>query len=171
MSIKLTYSAIQLLKHILTTNGDKEINQKGEEVASPRRLNGEESSQRRFYMKAIEDIVKKGDEEINALLQSHNALVEEEKKEFKEKNPKKKAETDKEYENREVISLNKNKKLLDSLEKLNETIKTLNDTAHEITLTENTTKVVKKYFTEFGTKIGFSVGDDETVSAIEESLK
>jgi len=54
--MKVSKNAHLLLKHTLTFTGEKEIGADGKEVAASLRLNGEESSQRRFYFKAIEDI-------------------------------------------------------------------------------------------------------------------
>ena len=54
----LSYSAIKLAKHVCTYTGEKEINEKGQEVLSSRRLNGEESAQRSHLRRNTEEFEK-----------------------------------------------------------------------------------------------------------------
>src|SRR3990167_11381907 len=86
--MKLSYSEIALLRHIFTTTGDTELQANGQEGLSPRRLNGEESSQRRHYSKAAKEIVEPIEARIKEIQETHNALVESTREQYKKDNKK-----------------------------------------------------------------------------------
>jgi len=155
--LKLSYKAIALLKFILTFTGEKELNERGQEVNSPRRLVGEEPSQRRHFIKNTNEFMEGQDKK-------REVLLDKAKESWKKKNKKNKDEAEPVYTKRMENELNRDEKLIADITKLNEEISDLN-------LTEKTFEVVKKYYEEFSTKIGFTVGDDDTVEEIINALK
>ncbi|MFA5037053.1 MAG: hypothetical protein WC479_07755 [Candidatus Izemoplasmatales bacterium] len=171
MKVKLSISSVNLLKGVLSFTGEKEIDQRGNEIASPRRMNGEESSQRRHYIKATEEEVKKVQEEINAIEKTHRELVEKLREDFKKESPKKKTETEEDYEKKLNIELSKNKELIEAVKAANKKIEDLNKTEIEFEVTDKTFEVMKKFFKEFGDKVGFGVADDEQVEELTNVLK
>lgn len=158
--MQLSYNAIKLAKHVSSYTGEKEVNDKGDETLSPRRLNGEESAQRRHFFKAIEAKEKATDTELQSLLSAHNDKVAEARKVLEAV---KMDETPEQKDARILSGLNNNKDLVESLKNTIEKRNVLVAEKFEIELTDKTKSFLKKYFTEFGDKAGYSEGDDETV--------
>ena len=152
--MKLSYQAIVTLKHILTFSGEKEIDQKGQEVLSPRRLNGEEASQRRHFFKNTEEFITKQEKEVNEKIEGA-------KEAYKKAHKKKEKEADGDYEMKMINTLNADK---DLLKELNERRKA----EIEVEMTDKTKEVVKKYFDSWKNWV---VGDDEAVETLVEALK
>ena len=156
MKISLSQVGHSLLKYVLTSTGEKEINPNGQEVDTQRRLNGEESAQRRFFLKVVNPLIEENKKEAIKLIDDF-------KEEWKKENAKKEEETDKEYESRMNIAISNNKELN---EKVSEVLKT----KIEVEVTDKTVEVVKKYYKEFGDKNGWLSGDDGAIEEIEAEL-
>jgi len=171
MTLSLPLKALSLIKYFLTYSGEKEINQKGEEVDATRRLSGEESSQRRHFMKVFNPEEEKSVERLNLYLKEHQEKVEEKRKGLKEKLVKEETEKDEDYEKRINITLDSDPELIASTKEANEKIKKEYDDLKVLEITDKTFEVLKKYFKEFGEKVGFKPGDDEAVEKLEEVLK
>jgi len=147
--MKLTLNAILLLRYVVTYTGEKEIKDK-EEVDSPRRLNIDESCQRRHFFNNTEKIYddfKKAENEAREELQKTVNEVKE-KSENKNQNFSK---------NPEIVE--KQNQLLDNLDKLRKV-------EHEFELTEKTKDFLVKYFKEYGDKVGYAAADDLIVEEI-----
>lgn len=158
--MQLNYSEIKLLTHVLTTTGETEMGQDGKETLSPRRLNGEESAQRRHFVKAVKDIVENTEKTVRELSDAHNAVVKEvrEEKEKSEKKGKKDEKVD--------MLVAQDERVKESFMKVTKEVNELSEKKHEVELTAKTTDVIKKYFKEFGDKVGFAVGDDGIVESL-----
>lgn len=145
--MKLTKKAHLLLKHILTFTGEKEIAPDGKKVDVYRRFNGEESAQRRFYFKATEEI------------DTPQKLYAEAKEKWEKENPKDEKEPQQLYD----IKFNQ---YFQEIKGTEETEKIMNE-EFEVKITDKTLAVIKKYFKEFGEKIGWTAADDKIVERIE----
>ena len=156
MKINLSQGGFNILKYTLTVTGEKEVNSQGIEVDSQRRLNGEDSAQRRFFLKIVNPLLEEKRGEAQKLLDEHKEV-------WKKENVKGEEETEKEYETRLNVEMVGNKKLNDEI---GEILKT----KMEVDLTNKTFDVVKKYYNEFGDKNGWLVGDDEIVEEINAEL-
>lgn len=154
--MELSQNGHRILKFILTNTGEKEIGQDGKEIDSPRRLNGEESAQRRFYLKAVDPIIAEKNEKMVK-------LIDDAKEKFKKESPKKDKEKEEEYTLRMNIAFQGDKEL-------NKAYQAVRDEKIEVELEDKTITVIKKYFVEFGEKIGWQPGDDEFVEEIEKAL-
>lgn len=168
----MSIGMIRLLQATLNTTGEtepqKRKNAKGEEeeieVPSARKLNAIESAQRRHFVKATKEANDTNDAAVKAIVDPHNALLEEVKAEIKKE--KKKATDD---EVNELAA--KDQRILDSLKSANEAIKALGETEYEVTLTDKTLELVKKCFKLFSEETGFSPADDEIIEKLEGVLK
>lgn len=186
--IKLDYSEISLLRHILTTTGDTELSPDGKEGLSPRRLNGEDSSQRRWYTKATKEVADAVETKVKEMQEAHNALVEKVRTEYKEKlkkeDEKKDKKADKKEKTPEEVKLEKemakvkedahvsnDKSVKDSLKSTKEEIEKLFEEKYDIDLSDKTIAFVKKIFTAWGDNPGWLLGDDASVAEITETLK
>ena len=168
--LSLSFSAINLIKHTLSTDGKKEIDGKGQEVLSALKLNGQESAQRRHFFKKIEEYEKTTREDLQKEIDKFNELRKSTLDELKKENKKKKDEEEKDYDERISKLLVKDKKFEKAGKDIQEFSIALNKKIVEIEVTEDTLKVLKKYFNEFGEKVGWGVGDDEVVEEIEIAL-
>jgi len=168
---KLSNGAWVLLRHVMTTTGEKEINESGQEIFSPRRLNGEEASQRRHFVKAMEMPFTKFQEDGKAIIDKFREQADEFRKLLEKKNPKKKDEEKKVYDFRIDQLLNNNKEVQKLSEEANDSTMELSKIEVELKLTDKTLAVLKKYFDEFGEKSGFILGDDDKVEEIVNVLK
>lgn len=159
--MQITYTAARLAKFILSSTGEKELNEKGQEVNTPRRLSAIEASQRRHFNKAIELLEKTTNEKIEKLQNDHKNLIKE-KRDLLDKSL---------TEEQQNELLNADKDLLSSVKNLQEQLLVLINEKHELNLTDETKEVVKKYLAEFGEKSGFVDGDDQAVEELEELFK
>lgn len=171
MSFSLSYNAIKLLKFVLSCTGEKELDERGQEIQSPRRLNGEESSQRRLYFKAINEIEKTVETALNELVKSHNEKVNAQKEILKTSFLKKEDQSDKDYEDYLNLMLNNDQNLVESLNQIKKGSQQLMETKQVVEIGEKVLDVLKKYFVEFGEKVGYVTGDDEVIAELEEVLK
>ena len=169
--LKLSFLAIQLLKHVIATDGKKETNEQGQEVPSARRLNGVESAQRRHFNKAIEKPVGEHDAKIKEVVDGYNELRKNKVEQLKKRNKKKKDEKDDVYEGRINKLMQEDKDVTDRFKEINKIGDEMNKEVVEIELTQETLDVLKKYFTAYGEEVGFGIGDDEYVVEIVELLK
>jgi hypothetical protein len=168
--LQLSHQALLLVKHTLTTTGEKEIDQKGNEVPSPLRLSGEEQSQRRHFFKAINEKLDKNAEASATEVKPIQEKLDEMVKVAKKENPIKEGETDYDVRINNLV-LSANKKALDLIKERNDILEKANKTKLEFEINDKTFEVVKKWFKEYSEKNGWTVGDDELVTEIEEVLK
>ena len=154
MNIKLSQGAYYLLKHVITTTGDKEIAPNGQEVNSPLRLNGEESAQRRHYLKLIDPLLE-------AKKVAVQGLIDKAKEEWKKDNE----QGDKDAK---VYDAEMNKAI--NTPELMKELNAISDEDIEVELTDKTIGVLKRYFVEFGDKNGWTTGDDKAVEEIENAF-
>ena len=168
--MKLLVSEIILLKETLVYNGEKEINDKGDEVKTPRRLNGKEASQRRHFLKHTEEILKKLQEELTPVTEAHNQKITAARSKYEADNARMESENDEAYNGRINGLLNADSELQTSFKALVEMNTELNNRENEVDLTPTTIEVLKKYFGEYGDTVGFMVGDDEAAAKLEEKL-
>ena len=168
--MKMSYNAAKLLKFVLGFTGEKEVSEKGEEINTLRRLNGEESSQRRHFYKAVEKVEKETETLVQDLTAEHNKKVEERRELFKKRNPQRKGEEEGDFERRIVKLLNQELDLVESIRKIQKETDLVLEKIFEIEITEKTQTVLKKYFVEFGEKAGFLDGDDKTVEEVQTLL-
>lgn len=168
--MNLNYQELTLLKHIISSTGETELGADGKETLSPRKLNSEESSQRRHFVKATKDITDTVEETVRELSTAHNNLVQEVRDEYKKENPIE-DETKEDAQKKEDAVINSDPKLKESVDKVNAEVKELFEEKHEITLTQKTTDFLKKYFSLWGEDPGWSAGDDAAVEEIMEALK
>lgn len=184
--MQFSYKELNLVKHTLTTTGLKEPGQDGKEQDAPRLLNGEESSQRRHFTKNTEEVMKKLNDKIKELSDVHNKLVKDVKEEIEKSSPNikklvkewEKRQSEEKDEDKKEKDLNpldvlasKDSRIQSSFKNIQEEVEKLTSEKHEVELSGKTLDVVKKYFKEFGDKVGFRVGDDEVVSELQEVLK
>ncbi len=171
MNFKLSVGAVLLLRHTLGYNGEKEIGQDGQEVASPRRLGGVESSQRRHLYKNTEGIAKGYDEKINGLKADFIHFRDQLKEKLKAENKINENENADAYEMRIGNMVIREKEFENKFKEFNAGIVAASkDMASDFELNDKTVEVVKKYYTEFGEKVGFSAGDDDSVDEINKAL-
>jgi uncharacterized protein YukE len=169
MKKEFTIQELSLLQHCLFYTGEKEMKD-GQEVLSARRLNGEESSQRRHFIKAIKQILEDYDKETGAKVDEHNKLVKEVRAEVEKVHPQKEGEVAEEHQKVVDDMVANDERLKTSGEQLREDIAELNKKSYEIELTEKTLEVLKTYFNEYGQDNGWTPADDDAVSSVEEKL-
>ena len=172
------YNEITLLKHTLSFTGETELGVEGKDVPSARKLNGKESSQRRHFIKNTEEVTKGIEEKIREMQTKHNELLEEVKKEHKAEPLDEEGLTPEEVKAQKALlkaqenaAVAGDPKLKESIDGINDEVKVLFEAEHEVEIRPETLEVVKKYFTEWGENIGFNVGDDAAVEALETKLK
>ena len=171
MKLNLTTQAYTLLKYVLSFTGEKEVNQKDEEVLSARKLNSEESSQRRHFFANTKELFSDYEQKVAELRNEYNKQLEKKKTELKEKIKKAKEETNDDYNTKINDLAIKDKDLIVLVKVINDDVGKLNQERTSVEITNKTLDVLKKYFLEYGTNIGWGVGDDELVDEIEEQLK
>ena len=169
--ITLSQQAAGLIKYTLVYTGEKEINARGQEVDAQRRLNGEDSAQRRFFITKVDPIIEEKQTRINNITTEAKKVLETAKEDWKKANVKIDKEEDKAYETRMNIALTADKELNEKIKAFNESISLINKETVEVELTDKTIAVVKKYVKEFGDKAGWLTADEEFVQEINEALK
>jgi hypothetical protein len=150
--MKLSLLALNTLKHVLTTTGEREMGQDGKEQLAARRLNGEEAAQRRHFMSKVTPLLEEAGVRQNEIEKSYKEKTEKENKQ-------KKDEKDNEYQARIAGIMGQNKEFQEAILEIVKEEK-------EIELTDKTEAVVKKYFEDYGATVGWGVGDDEIVEEI-----
>jgi hypothetical protein len=153
--MKLSLFCLNLLKAVLATTGEFEDRGEGEKPV-PRKLNGEESAQRRHFNVVHAEISKLVDDERKAIVDPVEAK-------WKEENKKEEVENDNSYQRRCNIFLNQNPELIAQVNEIN-------SQERDVDLTKKTWDVVKKYFVEYGDKVGWQVNDDALVEDITNKL-
>ena len=151
MNIKLSQGAHYLLKHTITTTGDTEVAPNGQEVNSPLRLNGDETAQRRHYLKLIDPLLEVKKTAVQG-------LIDKTKEEWKKANEQGDKDA-KVYEAEMNVAVN--------TPELMKELNVISDEILEVELTDKTVEFLKKYFVEFGDKNGYTVGDDKSVEELE----
>lgn len=196
--MKLSFTEISFIRHVLNTTGEVETGPEGKEVLSARRLKDSvEVSQRRHFAKNTKEIIEAVQETLTTKQNEIKQLTDEKKEEFSKENPKEEVslpelpETATEEEKKEhtktkkalqkVINenfeakqtrfLNDDEEIKEKVKKANEDMTEVMAEEHEVDLTDKTMKVVKKYFTEYGEANGWAPADDEAVSSLGEKLK
>jgi phenylalanyl-tRNA synthetase alpha subunit len=168
--MKLTLLAINLLKHVLMYDGKKEVNNRGQEALSLRKLSNQESSQRRHFFKKVEEFVKKQSELFEDAKKIHNELVNRKRDKLK-KDIKQGKETKEFYDEKINKELNKDEELKISIENVKELNDKLNKDLFEFEITDETKTVINKYFEEYGNQVGYVQADDDVVLEISDQLK
>ena len=196
--MKLSFTEISFVQHVLNTTGEIETNSEGREALSARRLKDPvEVSQRRHFTLNTKEIIEKVQETVAEKQGALKTLIDEKKETFAKENPKEEVssaelpETATDEEKKEHKSLKKalqkainenfeakQKNFLDGdedvkdlVKKANDEIKALMSEQHEVDITDKTMKVIKKYFEEFGNGNGWAPADDEAVSSLSDKLK
>ena len=154
--LNVSKQALSLLKVVLTTTGEKELNAEGNEVSSPLRLSGEESSQRRHFLKAVDPI-------LTELGETQNKLFEDVKEAYRKSSPQGEMKEG-DYNIQMIKALNQD-------DKFTEDIAALTSEKVEVKVSSNVIAVVKKYFEAYGDKNGWTVGDDGLVEEVIAALK
>ena len=160
--MELTYNGANLLRFVLSHTGETEVNDRGQDVPSRRKLGGEESSQRLHFRNATEELVTSTEAKLKELSESHNKNVQEKRTEL-EKTTKEEAQV--------LALLNADEELKNSVKAITEEIAEIYKVKHKIEVTDKTKKVCKKYFDLFGTEVGYVEADDNTVAELSEVLK
>lgn len=167
---QLSLDAINLLKFILTYTGEKELDDKGNEVFVSRRLNGEESAQRRFYIKNSAGVLEVQDKKIKELAEVHNNLVKAKREELAKDFEMLEGESREDFDKRLEAKVVASDEVKTSFEKTKTELEALTRELLTVEMTEKTWDVCKKYFKEFGEKVGFMEGDDKAVELLVEKL-
>lgn len=184
MQLELSSRALNLLSFTLSFDGKSELDKDGNDVPVTRRLNGEESSQRRFFLKEAREKVKDIQDQINELLRErdefikpYNALVTEKRELAKATNQKEEGEKSSAYEGRinaivlaDAERLQLASELDPKLVDINAKTDELQSTKVTLDLTDKTVDVCKKYFQQFGDEAGFPSGDDIAVEELTKVL-
>lgn len=171
MQLKLSIGAILLLKHVLAYTGEKELNIENKEVQSPRKLNGEESSQRRHFYNATDIASKSYDDLVDAKRKEIKDKQDELVAKMKTENKQNDSETDANYLNRINSLVFATPEFSDVMKNAQKELEDAKKNQFDIELTDKTVAVVKKYFVEFGDKEGFSPADDEVADEIVQVLE
>ena len=169
--MKLTISQINIFKGVLAYTGEVEVDPKGNEIPTGRKLMGEEMSQRRHFKKNTEEVLEEYNKKFQKTVEKHNKLVEDKKKLLKDKlknEEKDKTKLDEKIEE----ELRKDKDVLDSLQKVKPEVKKLDEVKYEIEITDKTKEVIKKYFSAYETTVGgWEEKAEDEVIEIQELLK
>lgn len=171
MELKLSTSAVTLLRHTFSYTGEKEIGKDGQEVLSPRRLNGDDSAQRRHFFKKTADIVKSYQDVFTGNNEEFNKFSVEVRAKLTSENPQLEGEKPEDYATRINFLLSKSKEMEEKYQELDKKVLEEKKKINVIEVTDKTKEVLKKYFLEFGEKEGFVEADDEHVEEINEALK
>lgn len=166
--LKLSLKSLQLLQKTINTTGDKTPDPRSGvgEIDALRLLNGEESSQRRHLNKAMEPILVDMDNKRKELVERHNNLVEDIKKDLRKKNPKNDKEKEEIYDVRIDRLTVESEKIKNSLKEIEKEFVNILGEIKELDLTDKTKEVIFKYFKEYGNKVGFQVDEDDMVEEI-----
>lgn len=170
--MQLNFNEISLLRYVLATTGEKEIgrNNEGKEVEmdAPRRLNGEDSAQRRHFFKNTQEFIDEIQNNLRVSGDEYRKDLEDEETKLKASEVEKAGEKEEDYNDRikKLATSNLSEKLVEKNKKFSETL----IVKQEIEVTDKTKEVLKKYFKEFGDKIGFMSNDDEVVESINNLL-
>ncbi len=162
--MKISLRAANLLKHVVSHNGQHELNAEGKEVPSLRRLNGEETSQRRFFARAYDVLVKDAQPVLDAALAVYNDKLKEKKDAF----VKTEGEEEEAFNARVTAVLVKDEELKSLYVSVARESENLQSEKHEMDLSSKTGDFLKKYFVLFGDEAGFLNGDDDTVVELNE---
>ena len=138
---------------------------------SLRRLNGKESAQRRHFSKAVEPILTEYQEKWKEIADKHNAFVKEKTGELKKENAKEEKEEKGVYNKRIDAMVGQIDEVKESLKETQKLLSELDEIRHNVEITEETKKVCKKYFEEWGDKVGFEPKDDDMLEEVEQVLK
>jgi len=166
MQLSLTINAINLLKHTLIHTGSKEIAPTGQEVNSLRTLNGEDSSQRRHFIKNSEPASKAHDEKIKEFREEVEKMRKEKAEKFEEENPKLEGEKDEIFKRRINTMVGADKEFTEKMQEINKAVGELLKVKYEFEINDKTAGVVKKCFNEYSESAGFLNDDDEGVEEI-----
>lgn len=168
--LKASFGSLKLLKYVLFYTGEKEVGADDKEVNSVRRLNGEESAQRRFFVKAFDPIEKEVDASSKTMVEEFEAKVSKKREALKDSLLPLVDEADDKYNARIDAILNKDPELLEDVKAYNAKSMAVTATEHTLNIEDKTKQLLAKYFKEFGDKVGFAMGDDEQVSELSAGL-
>ena len=162
--MQLSTRGISLARYVLSFTDEKVVGPGGQEMNATRRLNGEDSSQRRHFFKNTEEFLRDADEQIKSAQKEYNARLAEIKSPIQAQNPKAKDESTEDYNDR-IVSITKlDKALAEELSRIwtemNEKIDEARQAMCEVETTEKVEALLKKCFLEYGDKAVFSSGED-----------
>lgn len=164
--MELSYGAINLLRVVVTTDGTRQMNSEGKEELSPLRLNGEESAQRRFFMKESQKIIDEVQPPIQKMVTDYNAMLEAKKDVYKKDFPIAESEAQKDYDVRMAIALSQDEELVNAVTAVKAEDVIIRETKHSIDITQKTQDFLKKYFILFGDVSGYVMADDSLVEEL-----
>ena len=167
--MKLSLQAASLAKFVVSFNGEHELVD-GKETPASLRLNGEESSQRRFLLKEIERINTTAKPALEALVLIYNERLAQKRIILEGANPKSEDEVEVEYLNRMNAILTNDEELKQLLVSLTEDNKNIISEIHDLDLQPKVVEFLKKYFLKYGDSAGFLSGDDEFVAELNVAL-
>lgn len=176
--MKLSFLEIVVLRTILNFSGDMEPGQDGKEVLAARKLNGQESSQRRHFTKNTHEVVSKVNELAKSAPDQINELKKQKEDEYTKENPlildnlsdeEKKTVKESHVKSKNEF-VNSQEDLKNLIEKLNGDYKKASEEEHEIELKQDTLIIIKKYFAEWGEKVGWLPSQDELIEKLEIKL-
>ncbi len=171
MKIKLPFSAFALLQFVLSSTGEKELDARGNEVMSPRRLNSEEAGQRMRFVRLFEPDRNRIQKEIAEISADYNKRAKETRNNLEKSNPRKEDEKQEDYDKRIGKMLQDNKGLAGEFAKSSKEAIRLQNIEIEIDIDKKLQKMLEKYIAKYGDEIGWGIGDDETVEKISKELK
>jgi len=165
--MEISYNALCLLNHTLLYTGEKEYDPiKKVEVHSSRRLNAEDSSQRRHFTKLFDPINTTATKGIQELADNYNDSVKDCRKALEEASPKKEEENDGQFELRIIQMLKEDENLKKKLEETQSKTSDLMIGKHTVELTDKTKAVCKKALNDFGESNGFAPADDDLMEEL-----
>lgn len=162
--------SLRVLRSVVSYTGEKEVGAEGKDVPSPRRLNNEEAIQRRFFLKEAERVEKSIMDVIKPIQEKHMADLDAARAALKATSPKAEGESEEAYNTRIDKELEHDGSLVASALIVNAKDKELGEQKNEITVTDKTKAFVKKYFEEYGEKIGFEPMFDAAVEELQAVL-
>lgn len=168
--MKLSLNAILLINYVLTFNGDKIKNERGEEVNQARGLNGVESSARHNFTKNIKPILEKHDEKAKEMNAELDKLKMEITEELKPVTVRLEKENDGQFAARVEKLMLADKRVEEKFKEITDKLNEMFKEEHEFETTKKIGDVMKKYYLEYGNKVGFLPADGESVEQINAAL-
>ncbi len=171
--VQFTQDAMALLTHVVSFDGKKEIGQEGKDIASPRRVSNEESTQRRFFLKEAQKALDPLKPEADAVNEAHKKwqdTLTSIRSSFQTENPKQEGEAPEAYEARIVAFASQDVNVKEAFEPWKKLFTEFHEKhdaqTFELELTSKTVDFLKKYFLEFGEQVGYAPGDDKLVEEL-----
>lgn len=164
--MNISVNSANLLKFVVSYTGQKELNPEGQEVLSLRRLNGDESSQRRFFVKALEELLKPSQTQITEMKTKFDEFIQERRTAVQEAAPKAEDESDDAFNTRVALALNQDAALKAEVLIYRASQVAVGVQKIEVAVAEKTKDFLKKYFVLYGNEVGYFSDDDESVDEL-----